>query len=86
MLPGMPFGRPLSAFRAGARPRSWWSRLGGASSSPFWAVHVAAAIVMAALPDTEGDDAIPTPALLALVLRSLEARRRVDGFELLRAT
>jgi len=92
------FGRRLSAFRAGARPHSWWSRLGGATSTPSRAGAVVSFTeargllqvargdldeAMAALPDGDGDNAMATPALLALVLRVLEARRRVDGLDLL---
>lgn len=37
---------------------------------------------MAALPDAECDNAMVTPALLALLLRAFEARRQLDGLEL----
>jgi hypothetical protein len=37
---------------------------------------------VAALPDGDSDNAMVTPALLALLLRVVEARRRLDGLEL----
>lgn len=37
---------------------------------------------VAALPDAECDNAMVTPALLALLLRAFEARRQLDGLEL----
>jgi hypothetical protein len=40
---------------------------------------------VASLPDGEGDNAMATPALRTLIRRFLEARRRVDGLELLLA-
>ena len=33
------------------------------------------------IPDHEGDNAMATPALLTLLLRAVEARRRLDGLE-----
>jgi hypothetical protein len=38
---------------------------------------------VAALPDAEGDNAMATPALRTLILRVLEARRHLDGLEIL---
>ena len=38
---------------------------------------------MAALPDGEVDDAMVTPALLTLLFRVVEARRHLEGLELL---
>jgi hypothetical protein len=38
---------------------------------------------VAALPDGGADNAMATPALLGLLLRVVEARRRLDGLELL---
>jgi stearoyl-CoA desaturase (delta-9 desaturase) len=40
---------------------------------------------VATLPDSGGDNAIATPALRALLLRVVEARRRLDGLELVLA-
>jgi hypothetical protein len=40
---------------------------------------------VAALPDAAADKAMATPMLLALLLRVVEARRRLDGLELLLA-
>ena len=40
---------------------------------------------VAALPDGEADNAMATPALMALLLRVVEARRRLDGLELVLA-
>lgn len=37
---------------------------------------------MAALPDGEADNAMVTPALVALLLKVVEARRRLRGLEL----
>jgi hypothetical protein len=39
-------------------------------------------VAVAALPGGETDNAMVTPALLALLLRVVEARRRLDGLEL----
>jgi hypothetical protein len=39
--------------------------------------------VVAGLPDGGADNAMATPAVLALLLRVVEARRRLDGLELL---
>jgi hypothetical protein len=39
-------------------------------------------VAVAALPDGETDNAMVTPALLTLLLRVVEARRRLDGLEL----
>ena len=38
---------------------------------------------VAALPDGEADNAMVTPALLALLFRVVEARRHLEGLELL---
>ena len=38
---------------------------------------------MAALPDGEVDNAMVTPALLTLLVRVVEARRHLEGLELL---
>jgi hypothetical protein len=38
---------------------------------------------VACLPDGGADNAMATPALLGLLLRVVEARRRLDGLELL---
>jgi len=38
---------------------------------------------VAALPGGAGDNAMATPALLGLLLRVVQARRRLDGLELL---
>ena len=40
---------------------------------------------VATLPDGDADNALATPALLGLLLRVVEARRRLDGLELLLA-
>ena len=40
---------------------------------------------VATLPDGNADNAMATPALLGLLIRVVEARRRLDGFELLLA-
>jgi len=38
---------------------------------------------VAILPDAEADNAMATPALLGLLFRVVEARRRLDGLEVL---
>jgi len=41
---------------------------------------------VAALPDGGADNSMATPALVGLLLRVVEARRRLDGLELLART
>ena len=74
-----------------------WSRRRGAMSDEV-AIRVMTArgvlqtacdnldAAVSALPDGAADNAMVTPALLGLLIRVVEARRRLDGLELLART